>query len=206
MKWTQHCFLYIKQVLHLPGIEHALIDTEPECDKLEDWDTPKPAEIQFYTTSRKTNILKNILGNTKENTSSHLKMHNETDNMTLATVHTAWSSSQNDISDLHTDSCNQLSLTYNLRMNQLKQLLSTNFQEIQDQYTNIENRLQHIEQLNSYLREEMNTVMSTLPQLTDKVTAHQTQLLHTLNDNSEFCKLTTNVIKEVQRNQTTSDD
>jgi hypothetical protein len=48
--------------------------------------------------------------------------------------------------------------------------------------------------------------MSTLPQLTDKVTAHQTQLLQTLNDNSEFFKLTTNVIKEVQRNQTTSDD
>jgi hypothetical protein len=143
MKWTRHCFSYIKQVLHLPNIEHALIDTEPECDSLDDWDTPKPPENQFYTTSRKTNIPKNILVNTKENTSSHLKMHNETDNMTLATIHTAWSSSQNDTSDLHTDSYNQLSLTHNLRMSQREQLLSTNFQDIQDQYTNIDNRLQH---------------------------------------------------------------
>jgi hypothetical protein len=91
-------------------------------------------------------------------------------------------------------------------MNQLDQLLSSNIQDIQDHYINIENRLQHIEQSNLYLQEETNTIMSTLPQLTDKVTSHQAQLLYTLNDNSEFCKLITNVIKEVQRNQTTSDD
>jgi hypothetical protein len=186
MKWTRHCLLYIKQVLHLSYIEHAFIESEQESDNIEDWDTPKPPEIQFYSTSRKSNIPKNSLGNTKENTSSHLKIHNETDNMTLATVHTAWSSSQNDISDLHTDYHNQLSLTHDLRMNQLEQLLTNSIQDIQDQYTNIENRLQHVEQSNYYLQVEMNTIMSTLPQLTDKVTVHQALILHTLNDNSEF--------------------
>jgi hypothetical protein len=47
----------------------------------------------------------------------------------------------------------------------------------------------------------MDSIMRALPQLTEKIAAHQAQLLHTLNDNSEFCKLTTTVIKEVQRNQ-----
>jgi uncharacterized protein YhaN len=125
------------------------------------------------------------------------------DNQTLATVHTAWSSaSNNDISDLQTEYCNQLSLTHDSRMNQLEQLLNSNIQDIEDPYMTIENRIQHIEQSNNYLQEEMNTIMRSLQQLTDTVTAHQTQLLHTLNHNSEFCKVTTNLMKDVQNNQT----
>jgi uncharacterized protein YhaN len=87
-------------------------------------------------------------------------------------------------------------------MNQLEQLLNNNIQDIQDQYYNIENRLQHMEQSNSSLQEEMNTIMNTLPQLSEKVTAHQSQLFHKLNDNFEFCKLTTSIMKDVQNIKT----
>jgi hypothetical protein len=60
MKWKRHCFSYIKQVVHTSDIQHALIDTEKSSDNIDDWETPKPPEIQ-YSTSGKTNIPKKSL-------------------------------------------------------------------------------------------------------------------------------------------------
>lgn len=208
MKWARNHLSYINQVLALGDEAHALIDSSLTNINIDEWDTPSPPDITFYSNPRQSNIPKSIMGTNKNNnTSLQNKIQADNDNQTVATVHTAWSSaSHNDISDLQTDSRNQLSITHESRMKQLEQLLHTNIQDIKHQYNTIENRLQHIEQSNSFLHEEMNSILVTLPQLTEKVASHQSQLLHTLNDNSEFCKLTTTIMKDVQNNQQISND
>jgi predicted nuclease with TOPRIM domain len=90
-------------------------------------------------------------------------------------------------------------------MLQLENLLNHNFQEMHDNYDSINNRLQQIEKSNKYLQEEMGTMVTTLPQLSDNIKAQQAHLIQTLNENTEFCKVTTGRINQIQLHQKSTD-
>jgi hypothetical protein len=132
MKWARKHLSYIKQVLRSSDIEYAIqIDDIQATENIEEWETQKPPEIKFYSRPQSNTIPKTITGTSK---SSKQRYHNKQltaiDNQTIATANTVWSSSQNEMSDLHSDSKHQLSLTHESRMNQLETLMSTNIQEI----------------------------------------------------------------------------
>jgi seryl-tRNA synthetase len=101
----------------------------------------------------------------------------EMDNLTTATAFTAWSSSQNEISDLQTDSRNQLSLTNEHSMQQLESILQANMTEIQLQHGSISKKLIHVDESTEYLQREMDQIMSTLPQILHNISAQQSQLI-----------------------------
>jgi hypothetical protein len=51
----------------------------------------------------------------------------------------------------------------------------------------------------------MGTIITTLPQLSKNINAKQSQLIQSLNENTEFCKITSNHITQLQSHQTSTD-
>jgi predicted nucleic acid-binding Zn-ribbon protein len=199
MKWARNHLSYIKQIVLNDNSEHAIVHNSSVLDTVNEWEIPKPPEIKLFPTISRPNIPNTINSNIKYlKIQNQNKQNTENDNQIVATVKTTWSSSKNEISDLNSDSRHQLSLTHNSRMNQLEVLLTTNIQEMNDHYKNIQNRLQLTEPSNEYLQSEMDSIMASLSHLSNNIKSQQSQLLCSVNNNTEFCQITSNTLKEVQ--------
>jgi hypothetical protein len=205
MKWARAHISHIRRILFIQDIEYVFNDEQIQKDSVEEWETPLPPDIKFYQNPYKASIPKTISQRTKFPKLNQDKQLLDIDNQTVATVNTAWSSSQNETSDLHSDSRQQLSITHEYRMNQLESLLTNNFQEMQEQYDNIKNKIQLIKRSNEYLQQEMGTIIHTLPQLSTNINSQQAQLIQSINENTEFCKITSNHITQLQSYHTMTD-
>jgi hypothetical protein len=58
-----------------------------------------------------------------------------------------------------------------------------------------------IQESNEYLQEEMDTIISTIPHLSTKVQKQQQRLTHSIKDNTELCRITSDSIAMLQNNQ-----
>jgi hypothetical protein len=52
----------------------------------------------------------------------------------------------------------------------------------------------------------MDTIMATFPQLSKSIKSQQEQLLRSVDDNTEFCKITSTSLREIQANQINADN
>jgi hypothetical protein len=118
MKWARNHVSHIGKVID--GNDHTYVfqqsfDSLPDIDN---WEPPIQPDIIFYKTKYNT-IPKTIgaLQNSKETYSSKTV---DIDNQTTATSSTVWSSSDNNISDLQSNSLNQSAIHHESRMKQIR--------------------------------------------------------------------------------------
>jgi methyl-accepting chemotaxis protein len=109
---------------------------------------------------------------------------NNIDSQTTVTTNTLWCLSDNGISDLQSNSRNQLSITHKNRMKQLELLLN------QEHQTNVTYKIQQVKKSNKFVHQEMETIMATVPQLSTKIQSQNHQLQQTIDDNTDFCRVT----------------
>jgi hypothetical protein len=91
-------------------------------------------------------------------------------------------------------------------MKQLETLLQDSIQENQDQHTNATYKFQQIDKTNEFLQEEMETIMSTLPHLSTTIQSHNQQLQRTIDDNTDFCRVTSETITAIQIQQSSTNN
>jgi chromosome segregation ATPase len=165
---------------------------------------PKP-EINLYKS--KINPIPKTINSVQrppKDTQSKSKIL-EVDNQTTATCNTAWSS-DNEISDLQSTSRNQMSANHKIRMKQLELILQNSIEDYLEQITNVSHKIQQIEKSNNFLQEEMETIMNTLPRLSTSLQSQNNQLQRTIEDNTDFCRITSESISALQTLQNSTDN
>jgi hypothetical protein len=91
-------------------------------------------------------------------------------------------------------------------MRQLETLLQDSIQDNHDQQTNVSFKFQQMEKTNEYLQEEMETIMTTLPHLSTTLQSQNQQLQRTIDDNTDFCRVTSETITNIQHQQSNTDN
>jgi signal transduction histidine kinase len=90
-------------------------------------------------------------------------------------------------------------------MKQLEFLLQISIADNQEQQSNVTYKIQQVEKSNEYVQQEMETIMATLPQLLSTIQSQNQQLQRTIEDNTDFCRVTTETISTIRHQQSNTD-
>jgi hypothetical protein len=111
MKWARNYISHFTQVLHTNNLEYVFQQTPDSTTDIEIWQPPIQPDIILFKNETKNDI-KTIIGGPRppKETYNVFKINN-IDSQTTVTTNTLWSLSDNGISDLQSNSRNQLSIT-----------------------------------------------------------------------------------------------
>jgi hypothetical protein len=145
MKWTRNYTSHITQVIHIQDLEYVFQQTPDNTMDTEIWQPPIQLDINLFKFTPST-IPKTIIGGPRSSKETfNTSKNNDTDNQTTVTTNTAWSSSDNGISDLQSNYRNQLSIARENRMKQLELLLQTSIADNQEHQSNVAYKIQQVE-------------------------------------------------------------
>jgi seryl-tRNA synthetase len=84
-------------------------------------------------------------------------------------------------------------------------LLQTSIEDNQEHQSNVTYKIQQVETSNKSLQQETETIMATLPQLSSTIHSQNQQLQRTIDDNTDFCQVTSETISTIQHQQSNMD-
>jgi hypothetical protein len=205
MIWARNRIVHISRVLHINDLDYVFQESI-EC-RLRDEKREPPTKPEINLYKPKINPIPKAINRVQRppnDTQSKSKLV-EVDNQTTATCNTALSS-DNEISDLQSTSRNQMSANHDMRMKQLELILQNSIDDNLEQITNVSHKIQQIEKSNDFLQEEMETIMNTLPRLSTSLQSQNNQLQRTIEDNTDFCRITFESISALQTLQNSTDN
>jgi hypothetical protein len=204
-KWARHSDTHISRVLHESDISLAFETIPSFSHEIEFWEPPTKPDIKFISNTRNPTIPQSINGQSISPTyptNQHKKQINDTDNVTTTTSISAWSTSQNEISDLHSNSRQtHLSSRHGNRMQIFDKETSTTIKQIMNKLDEINKQLMNLDKSNEYLQEEMQTMATILPKLTTTITQQQALLSNSIEKTREYRTNNSNCIRNIQTQQ-----
>jgi hypothetical protein len=184
LKWSENCIYHIAKAVCQSQLSKVFSDTIDYNNHMEDntpWEPPPIPKIDLLQNSKWTGQIPHSISqstHSKKTTNKTAKTVEDTDTLTVATVASSTSYSQNDISDLLSES-RQLSHQFDgmtTRMATIEETVQDQLATINSQIICFEHRTETVNSAQTQVTNTIDTIQNILPTLTSTMETQQHQL------------------------------